>query len=111
MPEHDFDPVAAFVAALVVLDGFAARLPARDAELYPSVFQCISEPVGIIAPVGQQPLCLWQTTQQGSCPGVIADLTCRHEDADRASIAVGDGLQLGVHAALGPADQAAPLVS
>ena len=29
--------------------------------------------------------------------------------ADRASISVGDGMQFGVHAAPGPADQTAPL--
>jgi hypothetical protein len=45
-----------FVARLVVLSGFAARLPTWDAGLYPFVFQRFAELVGIIAPVFQQPL-------------------------------------------------------
>ena len=93
-----------------MLDGLSARLPARDARLYPFVCLCISEPVGIIAPVGQQPLRLWQTTQQGSCPGVIADLACGHDEADRAAFRVGDGMQFGVHAAFGSTDQTAARV-
>jgi len=31
---------------------------------------------------------------------VIADLTRRHEEADRTAIGIGDGAQLGVHAAV-----------
>jgi hypothetical protein len=109
--EHDLDPVASFIAALVVLDGLVARLPSADAGLYPLVFQRISEPVGIMAPVGQQPLRLWQTTQQGRRIRIVADLACGHEEADRAAIGIGDGMQLGVHAALCPADQTAVLVA
>lgn len=54
--EHDLDAVAAFEAALVMLDGLSARLPARDAGLYPLVFPCISEPIGVTPPVGEKPL-------------------------------------------------------
>ncbi len=108
--EHDLDPVAAFVAALVVLDGFAAQLPARDAGPYPLAFQRIPEPVGIITPVGQQPLRPWRTAQQGRRAGVIADLTCRHEEADRPSLGIRNRMQLGVHATLRAPDQTAPLV-
>ena len=109
--EHDLDLVAAFVATLVVLDGLAARLPARNAGLYPLVFQCFSEPVGVISPVSEQPICLWQAAQQRRRAGVITDLACRHEEPDRATIGVGDGVQLGVHAALGSTDQTTPLVA
>lgn len=44
--EHDLDPIAAFVAALVIFDLLGSGLPARDARLYPRVFQGFSEPVG-----------------------------------------------------------------
>ncbi len=54
--EHNLEPVVVFVARLVVLSGFAARLPTWDAGLYPFVFQRFAELVGIIAPVFQQPL-------------------------------------------------------
>ena len=50
--EHDLDAVAAFV----VSNGLLPALPAGDAGHYPFVFQRLSEPVGIIAPVGQHPL-------------------------------------------------------
>jgi hypothetical protein len=75
------------------------------------VFQGISEPVSVITPVGQQPVRLWKAAQQGRRSGVVADLTCAHEEADRTPIGIGDGVQLGVHAALGPADQTASLVA
>lgn len=58
--EHNPDPVMPFVASLVLLSGFAARLPALDAGLYPLVFQRIFEPVSVTAAVGQQPFWLWQ---------------------------------------------------
>lgn len=71
----------------------------------------ISEPVGIIAAVGEQPFCRWQAIQQGRSTRVVADLACGHEEADRTSIGIGNGVQFGVHAALGPADQTTPLIA
>jgi hypothetical protein len=110
-PEHDLDPVAAFVAAFVVLDGLSARLPVGDAGLYPLVFQRISEPVGDVAPVGQQLFRRGQAAEHGSCTSIVADRACGHVELDRATLRVGDGMQFCVHAALGPADQAAsPIV-
>ena len=94
-----------------MFDGFAARLPARDPGLYPLVFQRIAEPVSIIAPVGKQPFGLRQAVQKGGRVSVIVDLACGHEEAERPALGVGDGMQLGVHAALRAADQTAPLVA
>lgn len=37
---------------------------------------------------------------------MVADLACGHEEADRASVGIGNGVQIGIHGALGPADQA-----
>jgi hypothetical protein len=95
-PEHYLDPVAAFIAALVMLDGFAARLPTRDAGLYSLVFQGISEPIGIIAPVSQQPFSFGQAAQQRCRTGVVAHLSRRHEEPDRAAFRIGDGVQLAL---------------
>jgi len=39
--------------------------------------------------------------------GVIADLTCRYEETDRATIRIGYGMELGVHAAFCASNQAA----
>lgn len=78
--------------------------------VYPLVFQCFSEPVGIAAPVCQQPLRLWQTAQQGRSIGTTADLARGHEETDRAPISIRDSMQFGVHATLSPTDQAAPRI-
>jgi len=45
------------------------------------------------------------------CIRVISDLTCGHEDADRATVGVSDGMEPGVYATLRPADQTAPLAA
>lgn len=37
---------------------------------------------------------------------MIADLACGHEELERAALGIRDGMHLGVHSALGPADQA-----
>src|SRR5690606_36322030 len=92
--EHDLDAIAALVTAFVVPDGFLPALPAGDACLYPLVFQCISEPVGIVAPIGQHPLCLRQAAQHGSGSGVIADRACGDEHADRTALSIGYSMKL-----------------
>ncbi len=65
--EHDLDAIAPFVASLVVFHGRLALLSAGDAGAYPFVFQRVSEPVGVIAPVPEQPFHVWQATQQSPC--------------------------------------------
>src|SRR3546814_13292744 len=52
------------------------------------------------------PLRFGQTVEQSGRARVIADLPGGHEEADRAAICIGDGMKLGVHAALRAADQA-----
>jgi hypothetical protein len=104
--EHDFDPVPAFVPALVILYRFLPLLPARDAGAYPFVFQRFPEPIGVIAAIPEQPIGIRQAAQQCPCPDVIADLTRRDEQVQWPAFAVADGVQLGVHAALGATDQA-----
>jgi hypothetical protein len=108
--EHGLDLVAAFVAALVVFDGLSTGLQAWDARLYPFGFQRISEPVGIVTPIWQQPLGLGQTPLQSRRSGVVTDLTCGHEKAGRAAIAIGDGMKLGIFASFGSANQTSKLV-
>ena len=79
--EHDLDAVTPLVPRLVVFDrqrsGFAARNTRFDALL----LQRISEPVSVIAAVGEHPLGVGQIVKQGSCTGVIADLAGRDEEA------------------------------
>jgi hypothetical protein len=66
--EHDLDPVAAFIPALVVFDGLFAGLSARDAGGNPFFLQRIAEPVGVIAPITQQPLCLGRLSSKAAAP-------------------------------------------
>nr|GFC71591.1 hypothetical protein [Tanacetum cinerariifolium] len=78
--KHDLDAAAAPVAALVVSDRLVARSPARDAGL---------DALGM----------------EGRCrAGVVADLSGRHEETQGAAVRIGDGMELGVHAAFGRVD-------
>lgn len=105
-PEHDFDAVAAFVATLVVFDGFVPGFTAWNARFYALFPQGIAEPVGVVATVGQQPLRFGKGVEQRSSPSIIADLACGYEEADWATVRIGDGVQLGIHATLRAPDQA-----
>jgi len=69
--------------------------------------QFVPEPVGIITVISREPLCSGQIDQQGSAPSVMADLSCCHEEPDQAAIPVCHRMQLRVHPAFGPPDQAA----
>ena len=52
--EHNLDPLAAFVATIVVVDGLLALFPTRDTRTYPFVFQRLSEPVSVISSVAKK---------------------------------------------------------
>jgi hypothetical protein len=50
-----------------------------------------------------------RSSSRGCHAGIIAHLTCGHEEARRAAIGIADGVKFGVHTALRAADQAARL--
>lgn len=62
------------VAAFVVFYGLVARFPAGDAGLDALFLQRVFEPVGIITPVGEQPLRLGKFVDQGCRTDVVSDL-------------------------------------
>ena len=62
-------------------------------------------PVRVIATIGEHPLRLGQIVQQLCSAGIITDLTSGHEEAERATVSIGDCVQLGVHAAFGATDE------
>ena len=93
--EHDLDAVAAFVSPFVVSDLLATRLSTRDAGTYTFVFQSFSEPVRVIAAIPKQPLDLWQAVEERSSTLVIAYLSSSDEEAERASLAIADGMKFG----------------
>ncbi len=51
--EHDFNPVAPFESALVVFDSCLELFSTENPHAYPFVFQCFSEPNGIIEVVAE----------------------------------------------------------
>jgi len=85
------------------------RFSTRNAGLDAFLLECVPEPLGIITPVGQHPLRLRQVLEQSRRTNVIADLASRDEEAQGAAVGIGDGMELGVHTALGPSDQAAEI--
>ena len=103
--EHALDTVSPFVAALVIFDRCLLLLPAWNASAYALVLQGFSEPVGVVASASEQPCHVWQTAQQSSRADVITDLPSGDEQVQRPTLAVADGVQLGVHTALGATDQ------
>ena len=97
------DPVAPFVAALVILEGFLVLLTTWDAVAYPFAFQRFPEPVGVITAISKQPVNLGQAARQYTGADVIADLSRGHEQIQRASLPAADDVQFGVHASFCPA--------
>ena len=59
-----------------------------------------------MAPVSRQRPCLRQAAQQRRRAGVTTDLASGHEEPDRPPFGIGNGVQLGVHAAFGAPDLA-----
>jgi hypothetical protein len=51
--EHYLDPVASFVATLVIFDGLGARLSFRDAGRYSLIYKGLPEPIRVISSVSQ----------------------------------------------------------
>src|SRR5690606_4344386 len=101
----DLDPVAALVPALVIFDGFGAGFAPRNARLYAPFPESIPEPVRVISSVAQQPLRVGKIVEQRGSASIIADLACSHEEAERATVCIGDGVQLCVHSPFRAADQ------
>ena len=81
-------------------------LSTRDAGAYPFVFQRFSEPVGVIATIPEQPVDIRQAAEQCPRADVVADLSGSDEQVERTALTIADGMQLGVQAAFGSADQA-----
>ena len=89
---------------LSYFDGRRTAFSTRNVRLYAFLPERISEPISVIAAVGQHPLRVWQIIEQSRYTGVIPDLTCSDEAAQRASIDIGNGMKFDVHATLRAAD-------
>ena len=103
--DHDLDAAAASVAAIVVFDGYSPGFSARNAGRYALCLKGVPVPVCVVATVGGHPLCLGQIIQQRCSAGVIAYLASGREKSERATVGIGDGVELRIHAAFGATDQ------
>lgn len=95
----------ALILALIVFDRGLALLSPGDAGAYPFILQRFSEPIGVIAAIPDQPVDFWEAAEQRPCAGVVANLAGRKEQVERTPLAVEGGVQIGIHAAFGPANQ------
>ena len=75
-----------------------------DAGLDLAICKGVSQPVSIVAPVGQERLCRGQARQKSRGAGVVADLACGQKKAAGAAFAVADSVQFRVQPALGASD-------
>lgn len=68
--------------------------------------QSTPKPIGVMATIAEQPLCLWQVVQQRGRTSIVADLPGGYEGAGRSPVRIGDCVQLGIHGAFCTANQA-----
>ena len=54
--EHDLDAVAPFILGLALFDGILVLFPVRDAGAYPFAVRRLSEAVGVISTITEQPV-------------------------------------------------------
>jgi hypothetical protein len=60
-----------------------------------------------VAKIPEQPIHVWYAAEQSPSTNVIADLPGGNEHVERATLAITDSVQLGVHAAFGSTNQTA----
>lgn len=104
--EHALDEVALLVALGIVGDRELPVLSSWDAWLDATVAECFPEPVAVVTSVGDQDLGIGQRGQDGRGAAIVADLTLGKQQDQGPALAVADGVQLGVQAALGASDAA-----
>ena len=75
-----------------------------DAGLDLPICKGVSQPVGIVAPVGQERLRRGQAREQRRGAGVVTDLACGQKQAAGATFAVADSVQFRVQPTLGASD-------
>ena len=72
----------------------------------PLVFQSFSEPIRVATAIPEKPLDRWHVVEERGSAFVIADLSCGDEEAERASLAIAENVQLCVHTTFRTANQA-----
>ncbi len=67
--------------------------------------QYVAEPVGIVAPVAEQPLGVGYPVQKHGNTDVITELVGGHQEAQGAAVGIGYDVERGIHAAFGADDR------
>jgi len=90
-----------------VFDGFSGRR-LWAASVAPQISKIVPIPLSFNASLNQSASYphIGQAAEQRPCPDVVADLTGGDEQVERASLAITNRVQLGVHPALCATDQA-----
>ena len=104
-PEHVLDPVPLAIEHLVVCDRHFAAPGRRNAGLDALSDKSGSEPVAVIAPVGDQACGLWEGVENEARAFVIAHLTFAQEQDDRLALTIANSVELGVQAAFRAPDK------
>jgi hypothetical protein len=104
--EHDLHGVALAVMPCVISERRLAVPFWRDTWLDPAFGQSCSEPTAIVSSIGDEDFCGWQCRQDEAGALVIVHLPFGQEQDQRLAILIGDGVKLGVQAALCAPDAA-----
>ncbi|SEK47579.1 hypothetical protein SAMN05421666_1298 [Roseovarius nanhaiticus] len=106
---NDLDPVAVSVAVPIGFRRYVSLFygqGCRRVAFWPST-PLVS--ICVISAISGHPCHIRQSAHWRAGTDVFADRICGHGQVSRASLAVADGVQLGVHAALGSANQASAI--
>ena len=102
--EHALDAIALFVSLLIVFDWFISAGPAGNAGFDAETCQGFTEPIAVIALVGDEHVGVRQARQHGRGTAIVADLAFGKQQDQRFAVGVANRMQLGVQAALCPPD-------
>lgn len=91
--EHVFDFMPLLVQDTIIFVLHFAVFLRRDAGHDAPFDQGRPEPVGIIAAIGKQFVCSWQSVQQCRRTCIIADLSCRKMQQNGLACTVGHGMK------------------
>lgn len=102
--EHVLDAMALAIERTIVRDEYLAIDFRGDARVDAACDECGSEPIGIIASVGEHGFGRRQGLDQDGSALEVAGLPFAQRQSERAAAAVADGVELGGQAATAAPD-------
>ena len=104
LAKHSLDQVSLAVSPMVICDMRISRAATRDSWLDIAALQRRAEPIGIIAAIRNQDVCVRKRRQHGRCPLVVAHLAFCEQQYQRLAVTITDRVKFGVQAAPGAPD-------